>query len=520
MVPRAPVTFQPSGSTVWVEVGSTLLDAARLAGVAMEATCGGHGRCGTCAVRVIEGTLSAPDAVESGVLARAASGVRLACRATVEGAVRVAPIARTTLSSATASDRPIGDDAQLVAAVDLGTSTVAAAVVDGRSGIELGHSVVPNRQRVFGGDVLSRLAAAVAGDGEALRRLSRESVKEALVSAAGVNAHRIERVVLAGNTAMSALFTGADVSELAVHPFAVPPDCCRTRHEDLADVGLAPSAQLVVLEPIAGFVGGDALAGALALSLTQGHRANLLVDVGTNAEVVLGLDGSVWATSAAAGPAFEGVGIASARIAGPGAVVRVEIGEAGDVELQTVDGDPPEYFAGSGLLSALALLVRTGHVDPDGLVHEQGPLADRITRDDTGVRRVEFGGATSLALTQLDIRALQLAKAAVRVAIDAVLDASSVSDDDLETVHVSGAFGAALEPQDLVELGLVPQSLGDRLRPAGNTSLAGALALAIAPEGSESERAVLVAARHVQLAGDPGFQDALLAALSLEPYSR
>jgi len=518
MEPLAPITFEPSGATVWVERGTTVLEAARKAGVVIEATCGGRGTCGSCGVRVRRGALEPAAAEEADALSSVGAQIRLACRARVIGPVTVEPVvAVSPVPHATPADATEG--VPLVAAVDLGTTTVAVAVVNPVTSTELGRSLVANRQRAFGADVLTRLSAALAGHATELQRLAQESIKEAIEAAIGAEmAARVIRVTVAGNTVMTALFTGADVSSLATHPFSTPVDCDRVVDAGVLRATLAAGARIDVVPPIGGFVGGDLVAGVTALGLLDGPPS-LLVDVGTNAEVALAMGGRLWVASAAAGPAFEGGGIASGGAAVSGAVTGVDVTETGEIELTVIGREEPTWFSGAGLLSALAALVRSGHVDASGHLSADGPLSARFTRDARGVLGVGLGDHPGLlVIDQLDIRALQLAKAAVRAAIESVLDEAAVHAGDLDTVFVAGAFGAALSEADVVDLGLVPYEALGKVMAGGNTSLAGAVAIALAGTDHAASR-VIRSAHHVDLAGRDGFNDLLMRAVSLERYS-
>lgn len=508
-----PVTFDPGGIVVWVPSGTTLLDASLRAGVPLHAQCGGRGTCGTCAVRVLEGDLSDPDPDEQDALARAPRDVRLGCRARVISPVRVVPLTPvTTASREVGREVSVGD--RLVAAVDLGTTTVAAVVLDCASGAETGRAIVANRQQSHGADVLSRLERAQAGAGPELAEEARESVREALELAAGAYAGSLESVVVAGNTAMSSLLAGVDVSRLAVSPFEAP------RLPGILPGDLIPGARFAVelLQPIASFVGGDTRAGLIATGITHSEAPQMLLDVGTNAEVALASGGRLYVTSAAAGPAFEGAGLRCGGPAVDGAGVRVWLDEDGDVRILGMGEAPVRWLSGSGVVSAIALLVRVGHIDETGRMTREGPLLKRFSLDGDVVM-VDLGTREHpMPLTQLDVRAFQLAKAAVRVAVEAVMDTAGVPASDLAALHVAGAFGGSLDPEDMAVLGLIPRECVPVVRQAGNASLAGAAAVACgAQAGPESTQAVASAALHVNLAEDPGFSAALMNALGFDP---
>ncbi len=509
-----PVTFEPGGQVAWVEPGTVLADAARAAGVVIPIPCGGRGVCGSCGVTVLEGELGTPDDAERVGLTRAPKGVRLACRARVDTAVRVRPV----VVHGSASRSGVRTGGALVAGVDLGTTGVAAAVIDRASGREVGRASVPNRQASWGGDVLSRLSSAIAGDADALREAAELSVVEALVAAAGEDTSAIERCVIAGNSAMAGLLSGASVDSLATHPFAAPVYDRDLRSTTIAGV-LAPSASIEILPPVAGFVGGDTVAVMASLASSGPAKTSLVIDIGTNAEVALITERGLTVASAAAGPAFDGSGVSCGGPAVPGAIDRVSI-DGSDVQLHLIgEVGEPGWLSGSGLVSALAELRRAGALSADGLLLHTDALSGRMGVDDAGVRYVRLGHAGGCpVLTQLDVRGLQLAKGAVRVAVETVLRRAKVRAKKIDSVTVAGAFGSSLAVRDLVELGVLPRQLQDRTRVAGNASLLGAVTIALHPEAGSAALERLRGSDHVSLAEGPGFSAALMAAVTLEPY--
>jgi len=509
-----PVTFAPSGATVWVDPGMSVLDAARKAGVVVPAPCGGRGVCGACGVRVEAGDLAAPGPDEQAGLTRAPSGVRLACKAVIAGAVTLRPVA--TLPEGALTEEPRCADT-IFAAVDLGTTGVSAVALDASTGREIGRASVPNRQQTWGADVLSRVSAAIGGAAFELRRAAEASIEDAIGYACTGCTDRVERLVISGNTAMAALLCGADVSSLASAPFDPPVGGDVLPQDAALRSVLSEGAQVLVVPPLAGFVGGDALAGVVATGMLESTGPSMLIDVGTNAEIVLATRGELWVASAAAGPAFDGGGVSCGGPAVDRAVVRV--GLADDrVDVETIGGGDPLWFSGAGLMSALALLVRTGHVSGDGRLLSHGPLGDRFGMDSAGVVTVDFSsGGGELVLTQRDVRELQLAKAAVRTGIVHVLRAACMRPESLESVFVAGAFGAALPAEDLVTLGVVPVEAQGAVRHVGNSSLEGAATIAMDPQILDATAAA-VEVHHVDLAGDSKFQATLMGALELAPY--
>ncbi len=480
-MPRHPVTFEPSGVTVWVETGQTVLAAARSAQVSIDATCGGRGVCGSCSVKVLDGALASPGPAERSVLSRAPAGVRLACKAVVTGPVRVRPV--VAMGAPHVDVAGPASASVLVAGCDLGTTNVSVAVIEPASGRQAGLATVHNRQASFGADVMARMSAAMGGDAHELAVAARASVAEALGLAAGAARDRVQQVVVAANSAMAALFAEADVAPLAAAPYTAPELPVSGAASWL---GLSPSATVRVLPPIASFVGGDVLAGLVAVDVLSATEPVLLLDIGTNAEVALWAHGRLTVASAAAGPAFEGI--------------------AG--------------LPGSAFVAAVAGLRARGALGADGLLD---PSSSEVVILGDGVRAVRVGTVDAdVTVTQLDIRALQLAKAAVRVALNAVLRSAGIPPAKLGRVWVAGAFGGALDPADLVSIGMLPASLAGVVEVPGNTSLSGASMLALGfSAGEDAVSATLDRLRDgvhlVDLPNDPQFAARMMDAVRLEP---
>ncbi len=519
------VTFVPGEVSVEVDSGSTVLAAASRAGLVIPAPCGGRGACGRCAISVEAGELKPPSAEEVRALVRARtepSKVRLACMAKVSGPVTVH--ARVLSSShVDGGFRRTAARRRVVGAVDLGTTTVSAAVLDPSSGERLGKATVGNRQTIHGADILSRISAALEGRGPEMREAAEASLIEAVELScedAGIAATGFERIVVAANTAMLSLLVGVDVSGLAVHPFAhAIPDTVPLGNPAFAQA--FPGARLLAIPPVEAFVGGDLTAGLIAEGLAEGATGVAYLDIGTNAEIAVLQAGDVHLASAPAGPAFEGWGIACGGLADMFGIVRMKTG--GDGGWQPITpGGPATHLTGSGLVSAVAVLRRLGHLDSDGRLAQDGPLAESFFVLPDGVRAVSLGdvpGERGVYLSQLDIRAFQYAKAAVCVALQSCCVAAEITGTDLHEYVVAGSFGGALAERDLLDVGVVPREASGRLRYAGEAALNGALAVALEPDLLETARRFSVGARHVDLAADESFSERFIAQTRLEAYS-
>ncbi len=506
----AAVTFLPWGVDAEATDGESLLDVARRNSVPIAAPCNGRGRCGRCAIRVVSGVLEQPDESEKRLLRYAADDVRLACRARIAGDVVVDAIIVETRGDSLADT----GEGPFALAVDLGTTTVATAVVDLSDGGTVAVGAAPNSQSSWGADVLSRLVAART-EGADLAHAAEDSIiaaAEVAASSAGISLGDIVRVVIAGNSAMATILSGASGESLLNPPFSAPklggslPESSR-----LFDL-VAPGAAITVLPPLHGFVGGDSTAAVFGTDLLRGEGPRLLVDLGTNAEILLSSAGRLHVASAAAGPAFEGGGVSCGGPAIPGAVVSVRIA---DGEVSVSPGSPKmPWMTGSGVISALAALREHGVVDASGRLLEGVGFEGRLVRDDAGVLGFRITDSDApIVLAQLDIRAVQTAKAAVIAGIEVVLVAAGVSVDELESISIAGAFGSALDPNDLMSLGIVPAVAPGRISTVGNAALAGASLIV----GEAGDGELPVAIEGVDLAGNTAFEQAFLTGFDLVP---
>ena len=512
---RIPVTFVLGERWLLAEAdpGSTLIEVAREAGILLAASCSGRGTCGTCAVHVLEGELLPPDSIEQVGLRRAREGLRLACRARVSGPVTVRPVVVVPhAEDAAAAGVAAGTSA---AGVDLGTTTIAARMV-GDDPSQPAVSVV-NPQMGFGADVASRLAAARRGAWLELQAAAVRGTEEALALAcAQAGCAGVARAAVAANTAMAHLLLGADVSSLAVSPHQ--PSYSGTVRVSAGRFGSRLAAKIVVLPHLGGFVGGDATAAAIALGLDEAKGVELMLDVGTNAEIVLSVEGRLKATSAAAGPAFEGAGISCGGPAVDGAVIALDADPStGALRLHSLGSGEPMWLAGSGVLDAIVALRDAGHIDRDGRFIPEGPYESGFhKRHEVLVFQVagSAGEPGDVYLTQLDVRQVQLAKAAVALATGVLLENAGVQWTDLSAVHLAGAFGTALTPHALTALGVIPDTVARIAREAGNAALAGAVMVAADDRLEERAEKIAMDSDVLDLAQRKDFSDRLLDAVA------
>ncbi len=600
---RVEITLLPSERTVRVPPGVTVFDGASWNGVAIDSTCGGHGTCKKCTVRIAAGAVAVSRLDARALTAeQLRDGWRLACLAvaTQNLTVEVPPLAtrpkaatvgvgrqvilrpavqkryveldepslsdqRTDLARLLAAIddlEPVADlhtlrrlpsvlraadfkvtavvvDETLVdvepgdttgrqfgIAVDLGTTTVVATLLDLTTGTPVAVRSTLNRQQPFGGDVITRISATML-DAGALGRLT-AAARETLAGLAtevcaegGVDPTEVYEVAIAGNATMTALALGIDPEPLGVAPFvmaaAVPPVV------PAAELGLTvhPGGRAVIFPALGAYVGGDIVAGILATGMDRDKRLRLFIDVGTNCEIVLGDGERILATAAPAGPAFEGGAIRCGMRAADGAVEVVKIGDTGDsVELGVIGDLAPAGLCGSGLVDAVSELVRIGLVDRSGRFVGDAEaarlapgVADRLTH--VGEERVfvlhrpaaDADPRAGVYLSQRDIRELQFAKAAIATGWLLLVAEFGIDAGEVQQVLLAGSFGSYLSPAAAVRIGLVPKVPLPRIVSAGNVAGEGAKMALLSRREREGAAALLEEVRYVELSDRRDFND-------------
>jgi uncharacterized 2Fe-2S/4Fe-4S cluster protein (DUF4445 family) len=531
MPDKIPVKFLPSGKTAHVPAGCTLLQAAGMAGVWIDAPCSGNQRCGKCRVRVVEGEAHAVSGTQRLSMDEMLKGWTLACAVRVVAPLTVeVPGDAGAESSGVLSRILVEGEAvrvrhdkrnrgHLGVAVDLGTTSVAAALFDLFAGEERACVATHNGQIKFGDDVISRIAHA-RGHPDGLRDLQECAVRtlnsliRELCDLCGESSDAIFHVTVAGNTTMQQTLIGLDPSPLGEYPFtpAFRESCSLAART----VGLetAAEATLVVFPQIGGFVGGDTVAGVLAAGFDRQEKPTLFVDIGTNGEIALLHGGVIYAASAAAGPAFEGARIYHGMRAREGAVDQIwQTGDA--LHCHTIGSRPPEGICGSALIDCIALMLEEGLVESGGRMLRHGEWhgrhAGRLFDDPGGEPCFALvcapDGAPKVWLTQRDVRELQLASGTIRAGIETLLRMAGITAGELDAIVLAGGFGNVIRREKALAIGMLPQVHFTKIRFAGNASLTGAKRGLLAQSEMKRAAQILHMARHVDLSAQPGFSD-------------
>ena len=613
---RVQVTFWPEGERVRVPLETTLLEAAKTAGVDLASSCGGDGLCGKCRVIVRQGNVTAqPTSLLSREEIR--QGYVVACQTKVAGDVEVeippesraeaaqilidvdaqrfralhpvageievqpAPLTRKlyldlprpslddSLSDKSRLFREIrrrrpapimqlglkvlralpkvlreanwkvtvtlgwrggtlevlqlepGDatSRNLGVAVDMGTSTVVAHLIDLDTTERIDAEAMYNSQRVWGEEVTRRISHAATPAG--LEELQKAVVGNingligAMVQRNNVALSRITAVVCAGNTTMTHLLLGLDPSAIRKAPYVSVSAATSPMRAVEVGIQINPRGLLYTVPCIGGWVGGDVTAGIYAVGLRRSEKVQMLIDIGTNGEIAVGNREWTIACSASAGPAFEGSGVKHGMKATHGAIERVEISRQGAVHYRTVGNGSPRGICGSGLIDLVAELYKVGFIDRSG--HLVAGASERIRERDGMLEFVLVHASRSdtgkdIVVTQADLANMLSAKAAIYAGTEVLARAIGLDFDKVERIYIAGGFGNYLDRVKAVAIGLIPDLPVEKIRFVGNTSILGA-DLGLLSESTWQElHAIAEAVTYYDLSSYPNYYDEFLAA--------
>jgi len=523
------ITFQPCGVSVTARVNELLSDAAQRAGVKINRHCGGVGTCGKCRVRATgDGSFLAPlTETEKKLLSPddIAEGVRLACCAPVRGSGEVYVIDGMTLSNdkilESVSDEKIShwspDAGGYGVAVDIGTTTVVCYLLDLERHVKIDSFSFLNPQVAFGDDVISRIAFSASDSGKGLMRLQAVLVDEmnnaldTLAKRNGIGKTDIREVMVAGNTVMEHIFLGVSPESIGHSPYK--PVFLEHAPVPANDIGLEVAFAAVVrlLPNVAGYVGGDIVAGVAASGMDKHPGMKLFIDIGTNNEIAIGNRDVMFCCATAAGPAFEGARIQYGMRASLGAIETVRLEDSGLV-CGTIGDVPPKGLCGSGLIDAVALMLCAGVIDERGRLQSREECKDerfsrRIGRDRNGMLRLLLTDTKNpVYLTQKDIREVQLALGAVKAGTDIMLDSVGICLDDLDEVLLAGAFGNNIDVRSATIVGLLPKVRRDRIRSVHNSSGLGACMSLASSEFYENAHVTAKRMSYVELSSRKDFE--------------
>lgn len=402
-------------------------------------------------------------------------------------------------------------------AVDVGTSTVVAHLLDLNTGKTIDAEAMYNSQRAYGEEVTRRIIYAERGGLDQLQKTIVNDINNlitALVSRNKIAQHDCLAVLCAGNTTMMHLLLGLDPAYIRRSPYV----SCSTAPPPVraSEVGIQinPRGLLYCLPAIGGWVGGDVTGGILATGLYESEKIMMLIDVGTNGEVVIGNKDWIVACSASAGPAFEGSGVKCGMKASRGAIERVQISQDGNLIYKTVGNVKPKGICGSGLIDLVAGLFEAGFIDRSGALQ---PDAGPKVRESNGL--LEFvvvpshrsGTGRAIVITQADIENLLRAKAAIYAGAFILLKSLNLDFNDIDKVFLAGGFGNYLDRENAITIGLIPDLPLEKIRFVGNTSIMGAKLALLSQEALEKCHEIAKNVTYYDLISFPHYYEEFLA---------
>lgn len=408
-----------------------------------------------------------------------------------------------------------------MAAFDVGTTSVAGYLLDGRTGAQLGVSSRLNPQTAYGADVIVRANYALEHGALELTECIRKRLDKMLgelCAQAGAEKEDVFQICVVGNTCMHHLFLGISADSLVHAPYN--PVISEGLSLEAAAYGIKahPRARLKVLPVIAGFVGADTIGCLLAADIDKEDKMTLMIDIGTNGELVLGNRDRRIACSAAAGPAFEGAGISCGMRGAAGAIEHCEVKD-GKLQYSVIGGGKPGGICGSGLIDLIASLLELGVIDDSGRLEE---TEDTIQVDGKPAFLLacsaDSRNGEPIYLTQKDIREVQLAKGAIAAGVYLLAQKLGIKIEDIEQVYIAGAFGNYMNPVNACRIGMIPEMLLDRIVPVGNAAGEGAKLALLSRDACDSAGRLARDTEFLELASMPDFQERFVDEMNFSIY--
>jgi len=507
------------GSTqkrIRVEPSTSLMNALIDEGFYLPSPCGGKGTCGKCKVKVLEGTLVASDAdLRCLTEDKINTGIRLACKAYPKEDLTISiPMddeddfetltyfASDPPSASASSDSPDSPDSQTAKdtqatptspkhsiAIDIGTTTIACALVDKTTGVLIDTITAVNKQRKYGADVISRIEQANNGKLTELTSIIRRQIIECVQTLCEKNNVAIESVsdtVIAANMTMIHILLGLNCKTLGVYPFTpVTLEHIIKNANEIFEENYHGTVH--ILPGISTYVGADITSGLYFSDFIQSNEPAVFLDIGTNGELVVKKDDTIYCAATAAGPAFEGGNISNGTGSVTGAIRAVKYTN-GKFEIETIGDSAPIGICGSGVIDIVAECLKSDLLD------DTGRIAEKYV--ETGIE-IAKQNESRITFTQKDVRELQLGKSAIRSGLDTLLAFTGLKYEDIGKFFIAGGFGFHLNIENAVYIGLIPAELAVKISVIGNSSLGGAVKyLNEGQDTSEISRIIKMSTEH------------------------
>ena len=513
------ITFKPDDKQISIHADATLIEAAGQAGIILNTVCGGKGICRKCLVNIEPGAeqvLGCQYHIQKDLTVTIPPGSRFFEQKILEHGIDIQTLVRPTVYLQQ------GDKGAPIfgLAVDIGTTTVVAKLINMADARCLATQSALNPQIRYGDDCLSRIAYAETDEKlTELQKLIIDCINELtakLCKQASISAADIYEICVVGNTTMNHIFLRFPVTSLGRAPY----NAFSTEAKDVPADQLAlqsnPDANVHTPANIAGFVGSDTTAVALATDINSAEEVTLLVDIGTNGEIVLGTKDKLYAASCAAGPAFEGARISCGSRATAGAIETVVINN-NDVDLDVIGSCRPRSICGSGLIDAVAVLLNLGIIDQTGRFVDRQKLRNNLSptvlsrlSEQDGQPAFVLAHDTdtnepNVILTQKDIRQIQLAKAAIRAGIKLLQKKLGLEDSDIKHIFLAGAFGNYIRVESALRIGLLPDVPSECIYFVGNAAASGAQMILLSRQWRQNAIKLARKIEYVEIAHEKDF---------------
>ena len=492
---KIKISLLPLGKKIEVNAGTPLKDV--LHGFGVEFPCGGKGTCGSCKVKLLKGELAVDDLQQKKLnKLKLAGNWRLACFCKAENDISLEISQFENIILADNSTFDFRPQTGFGMAVDLGTTTIVVQLVNLENGHVLDSVSEVNPQARFGGDIISRIQSCLDGNFEELKNIVSSKIDEMIQSILQKHQVNLSKIAIVGNTVMHHIFSGLPVNSLSFYPFQSPNLGVQEFSNKDLNWRMPDTVKIVFFPSIGSFVGSDILAGIAATKMAENKKYSVLIDLGTNGEIVVGNRDKIVCASTAAGPAFEGAKISQGMRAATGAISSVSF-ENGELKTHVIGNTKARGICGSGLIDIMAILLNRAQIGMFGEIN-------------SGEESIPLSGKVSV--TQQDIREFQLAKAAIAAGIQILLNQLKISYSEVEKVFIAGGFGNFLNIENVIRTGLI-ECEANKIVKLGNTALIGAKMFLFENEAFISK--ILDKTTHFNLEGDPDFQDIYIEKMML-----
>lgn len=517
MPEKHKLTFLRENAFTEASENMTLMEALKEGGIFLDAPCGGRGTCGKCLVKISENgsdwrEVRACQTKVTGPLLVDTQDSQKNHRILTSSSIRQVPF------SPSFSEIPDREH-YYMAAFDIGTTTIAAYLLDGKTGKELTTASCLNPQAAYGADVISRANYVLEHGHKELSdciHSAADKLIDRLTESAKITREEIYLLCFVGNTCMHHIFFQYPMESLVRAPYGPSQKGLLRKKAIDYDIHIHPEGELIFLPVIAGFVGADTMGCILSLRPDLQGEISLMLDIGTNGELVLGNKDKLVCCSTAAGPAFEGAKIHCGMRGAQGAIDHMSFDSSG-FHFTVIGQEEPKGICGSGLIDTIACLRRAGLIDESGRLlnkEEAGELDPAFSSHMTEWNHMPAflydPAYPEVFLTQKDVREVQLAKGAIAAGILLLEKHLGISHNDIQKVYIAGAFGNYMDPESACDIGLLPYALRDRVVPVGNAAGEGAkIALQNAEELKKTAE-LMDQVDFLELAALPEFQDCFI----------